>query len=526
MDLLKMLITVMIFLGAALMVYNIYGFIKFARYIRGLKVWNRSDGTVNVPIVLLIFFLIGYVTIGAFGKPDIVMAGVLFGGSIFVYIMYRILSSVTKKILANEEVESKLRVAEESNKAKSRFLASVSHEMRTPMNVILGLDEYALKDPDLKPDTRESLEKIGQSGRHLLSLINNVLTMNDMESGTFDIVKKKFSLKEELEQVNVIVQILCDKKDLKYDFVVHDGAAGWYTGDDMQIKQALIRVLDNAVKYTEAPGTVTLEVDSTDNVDASGTADASGAVDGSGAADATGAVDASGAAGPIKTLTFVVTDTGSGIDADFQSNLFDAFTQQDDSNTSQYGGIGLSLAVTRKALQLMGGTIDIESEAGKGTKVTIRMPLEYMGPVQKEEELDSSEIVLSGRRMLIAEDIPENADILMDLLELEDIESEHAENGQIALDMFSKSDEGYYDAVLMDLRMPIMDGLESARRIRELDRRDAKTVPIIAITANAFESDVKATMEAGMNAHLAKPTDSELLFATLRQQFAKIEKNQ
>ena len=169
----------------------------------------------------------------------------------------------------------------------------------------------------------------------------------------------------------------------------------------------------------------------------------------------------------------------------------------------------------------MGGTINVVSEQGKGSVFTITLPLEYMdqGGEVEEEEAD-----LDGRKVLVVDDILENAEIIMDLLELEGVESEHAENGQIAVDMFEQNPDGYYDAVLMDLRMPVMDGLEASRRIRAMDRPDAKIIPIIAVTANAFDSDVKATMDAGMNAHLAKPADSELLYDTLRKQIAKAEK--
>lgn len=481
----------MVYLGAALMVYNIYCYAQFARFIRNIKRWDKKDKSLNLPIVLLIFFLAGYLLIGLFGNPDIVMAGVLFGGSIFVHIMYRFLNDITVRILQNEELESKLRATEESNRAKSGFLSTVSHEMRTPMNVILGLDELALKDPDIKPETRQSLEKIAQNGKQLLGLINSVLSMNDIDAGNMEIRNEEFSLHEALDQVNTIVRTLCSKKGLTYEFNIHEDADGMYNGDEMQIKQSLLKVLDNAVKFTDSPGTVSLEVGSAAEV------------------------------GTMKTLTFVVTDTGIGIDPEFLPRIFDVFSQQDDSFTREYSGSGLGLAVVKKSVELMGGTVSAVSEVGKGSVFTITIPLEYVA----QEEINEEEYAdLAGRRVLLAEDIMENAEIVMDLLNLEDVETEHAENGQIAVDMFDHAPEGYYDAVLMDLRMPVMDGLEASRRIRAIDRPDAKTIPIIAVTANAFDSDVKATMEAGMNAHLAKPADSDLLYDTLRKQIGKTER--
>ena len=492
---LQILITLMIYLGAALMVYNIYGFIRYARYIKSLKGWDKDDKTLNIPIVLLIFFLIGYVVVGTFGNPDIVMAGILFGGSVFVYIIYRFLSSISEKIVKNEQLESKLKVAEESSRAKTSFLASISHEMRTPMNVILGLDELALKDPDIKPETKESLEKIGQSGRHLLEMINNILEMNDIQSGSYEIKKEEFSLREALDQVNTVVRTLCEKKGLSYDFRVSGDAAGWYRGDPGKLRQSLLKVLDNAVKFTDQPGTVRLEVRAVSE-------------------------DSN-----IKTLKFVISDTGVGIAPEFLPRVFDIFTQEDSTFTKKYGGSGLSLAVTKETVELMGGTITAASEPGKGSTFTITLPLEDVEHEMEEAEAKAEKVELSGRRILVVEDIQENAEIVMDLLELEDVTSEHAENGKVAVDMFSASPEGYYDAVLMDLRMPVMDGLEATRQIRALDHPDARKIPIIALTANAFDSDVKATMDAGMDAHLAKPADSDLLYYTIKQQIAKREKS-
>lgn len=476
------------------MIYNIYGFISYARYIRGLKSWDKDDKSLYLPIVLLIFFLIGYIVVGTFGDPDIMMAGILFGGSIFVYIIYRFIRSITEKIIQNEQLESKLKVAEESGRAKASFLASISHEMRTPMNVILGMDELALKDPEIKPETRDSLEKIGESGRHLLDMINNTLEMNDIQSGTFELKKEEFSLRDALDQVNIVIRTLCDKKDLSYDFRISGDAAGWYRGDQARIKQALLKVLDNAVKFTNSPGTVSLEV---------------------------GAVSDEN---NIKTIKFTVSDTGVGIDPDFLPKVFDVFSQEDSSFTTEHGGSGLSLAVTKETVELMGGAITAESEPGRGSRFTILLPLEDVEHEMEEAEAEVEKVELAGRRILVVEDIQENAEIVMDLLDLEDVESEHAENGQIAVDMFSKAPKGYYDAVLMDLRMPVMDGLEASRQIRALDHPDAKTIPIIALTANAFDSDVKATMDAGMNAHLAKPADSDMLYYTIKQEIARREK--
>ncbi len=476
----------MVFLGAALMVYNIYGFLRFARSIRNQKAFQTNSFILYVPIILLVLFLLGYLVVGFFGSPDLIMAGILFGGSIFVFIMYLLLSGITRRILANEQLEAKLLAAEEADRAKSRFLASISHEMRTPMNVILGLDSAALRSGDLAPDTRDKLEKIGQSGQHLLGLINNILNMNHIGGGAMQIAHDPFSLAESLEQLDAMVQALCDEKGLTYRTVLRDGAFDRYLGDATRLRQVLLSILENAVKYTDAPGTVTLSV------------------------------GADGEENGLRTLRFAVSDTGIGIDRDFLPKIFDVFAQEDGSSTTRFGGTGVSLAVTKNIVELMGGTITVESEKNVGSTFTVTLHL-CPAPADETPAEAPEGGSLEGRHILVVEDLDENAEIVQDLLELEGAESERAENGQAALEMFEQAAPGTYDAILMDLRMPVMDGLEATRRIRALPRADAKTIPIIALTANAFESDVRASMDAGMNAHLAKPTDTDCLYSTLKR---------
>lgn len=486
---LKLLIDSMIFCGAALMVYNIWGFVRFARNIRSEKAFEAKSGILYIPIALLLFFLLGYLFVGFFGNPDIMMAGILFGGSIFVFIMYLLLSNVTRRILEAERLQAKLMASEEANRAKSSFLASVSHEMRTPMNVILGLDSLALRSPDLSPETRAQLEKIGQSGQHLLGLINNILSINQIGSGERELRSEPFSMAEALGQVNTIAQALCEEKGLTYRAELGRGTAERYVGDAMQLKSALLNILDNAVKYTDAPGTVTFTAECLLEDD------------------------------DTHTMRFAVADTGVGIDGAFLPRVFDVFSHEDESATNRFGGSGIGLAVTKRTVELMGGTVTAESEKNAGSVFTVTVPLHIAEEEQSDAPLD--EVSLAGRRVLIVEDMPENAEIVQDLLELEEIETELAENGQIALDRFGASPSGTFDAILMDLRMPVMGGLEAARRIRALPRPDAKTVPIIALTANAFESDVRASMEAGMNVHLAKPTDATILYDTLKRVIAE-----
>ena len=471
----------MVFLGSLLMVYNIYGYITYARDIQRRKGWDRARTVLYVPIMLLVMFLLGYLAVGIIGKPDLIVSGILFGGSIYVFIMYRFLCRVTRRIQENEQMEARLMAAELSNRAKTEFLSSISHEMRTPMNAIIGLDTIALQDEDLKPPTRDRLEKIGVSARHLLELINDVLDINAIESGQLVVKREPFSMRETLALINLLIQARCDEKGLEYRHEASEDIEDTYIGDSLRLKQALLSVLDNAVKFTPAPGTVSFTAEQAP------------------------------ASGGQRKLRFTISDTGVGMDAEFIPRLFDSFAREDASATDRYGGSGLGLFFTKQLVERMGGDIDVTSEKGVGSTFVVTVALgEAEQPAETEEKPD-----LRGRRALIVEDIDLNAEILADLLELEEIESERAENGQVAVELFSGHPVGYYDVILMDLRMPVMDGLAATRAIRALDRPDAGTVPIIALTANAMEEDIRQSLAAGMNAHLSKPADIEHICTTL-----------
>ena len=491
------LINLMVLLGAILMVYNIYGFIRFARYIRSMKTWDSGLNILYVPIFLLVFFLIGYVLIGLFGRPNLIMAGVLFGGSVFVQIMYRLLFRIVRKVIESEQQKSELLAAEESSRAKASFLASISHEMRTPMNVIMGMDELALRNPELSSETRDQLEKIGYSARHLSGLIDNLLDIQQADSSSAETPGKQISLSDALDQINAIYSASCAEKGLEYRFLAAENAVREYAGDAFALERALMNILDNAVKFTDAPGTVRFCVD----------ADLPAEGDG--------------------VVNFVVSDTGVGIDEAFLPKIFDAFAQEDASSTSRFGGSGVGLAAAYRLIDSMGGKIGAESKKGAGSTFTVTIPMITAGKEAHAEESSgdgenvSPEEFLAGRHILIVDDIPDNAEIVADLLEIVGVESDWAQNGKVAVDMVADSGEYEYDAILMDLRMPEMDGLEATRRIRALDRADTKMIPIIALSANSYESDVTNSIQAGMNAHLAKPADSDQLYTTLTEWIRK-----
>ncbi|MDO4890003.1 MAG: response regulator [Coriobacteriaceae bacterium] len=532
----------------------------------------------------------------------------------------------TRESMARSQALSDaLAVAEDANKAKTAFLSNMSHEIRTPMNAIIGLDSIALNDPGLSARTREHLEKIGDSARHLLGLINDILDVSRIESGRMTLNNERFSFSKLLEQVNTIISSQCNDKGLEYGCRILSEVDDHYIGDDMKLRQSLINILGNAVKFTPEGGKVDFTIERIAQYEGH------------------------------STLRFVIADTGIGMDADFIPRIFDTFSQEDSSRTSKYGSTGLGLAITKSIIEMMNGDIEVASQKGVGSTFTVTVTLknsERIGADDGEEQEidpkamsvlivdddpvacehaklvleavgigaqiaqsgaeaiemvrlrearrdpynlilvdwkmpemdgvettrriraivgDQSAIIiltaynwddvleealqagvdsfiakplfasnvidefrqalkrknvfvtheahradLAGRRILLAEDMLINAEIMKELMKMRDVTVEHAENGRIAVDMFAGHPAGYYDAILMDMRMPEMDGLTATTTIRNLEGRpDAKEIPIIALTANAFDEDVQQSLQAGLNAHLSKPVEADTLFDTL-----------
>ena len=395
-----------------------------------------------------------------------------------------------------ESLSIALEEANQANKAKTAFLANMSHEIRTPMNAIIGLDRIALNDPGISGTTRDNLEKIGLSAQHLLGIINDILDMSRIESGRMTVKNEEFSFAKALAQVNTMISGQCRDKGIEYECRVKGAVDDYYIGDDMKLRQVMLNILGNAVKFTPSGGTVTFVVEAVARFNGK------------------------------TTLRLIIRDTGIGMSQEFLPRLFDAFSQEDSSSTNRYGSTGLGMAITRSIIELMNGTISVESEKHKGTTFTVTVTLtdcdrktireeEPALQPRKDEKPLRETADLKGRRILLAEDVTVNAEIMMMVLSMREIQVDHAENGRIAVEMFEEHEEGYYDAVLMDMRMPEMDGLEATRRIRAMNRSDAKTIPIIALTANAFDEDVQHSMQAGLNAHLSKPVEPDILFETL-----------
>ena len=388
--------------------------------------------------------------------------------------------------------------AERANMAKTAFLSNMSHEIRTPMNAIIGLNKIAMEDPTVSEAVREHLMKVDGSAQHLLNIINDILDMSRIESGRIAIKNEEFPFAKEIEQVNSMISSQCKEKGLNYEFRIDGKTDDYYVGDGMRIRQIVINLLGNAVKFTPAGGTVSFVIE--EGLRSDGKAE----------------------------LRFTVSDTGIGMSEEFLPYLFDAFSQEDSSSTNIYGSSGLGMAITKRMVELMGGSIDVESVKGKGSAFTVTLTLGVSdrrdsAADRSAEASEENTAGLGGRRILLAEDVVINAEIIKMVLTQAEINVDHAENGRIATEMFRDHDEWYYDAILMDMRMPEIDGLEATRTIRAMDRADAAKIPIIALTANAFEEDVQRSMEAGLNAHLSKPVEPEILLRTLGDLIGKCQ---
>ena len=298
------------------MVYNIYRYIMFSRHIRSMGGWEQEQRILYMPIVLLVLFLLGYLAVGVFGDVDLVVAPILFGGSVFVLLMILFLQRVVGRVQENERLSAELKASEESNRAKPSFLSPMSHEIRTPMNAIVGLSGMMLKDPELGDDARDKVEKISAAADHLLALVNDVLDMSRIEAGKMTLGNEVFSLEDVLGQVNAIIGNQCSTKGLEYNCSVADGVDKRFVSDSTKLKQVLINILGNAVKFTPAPGHIRFETSQI------------------------------AAFENLRTLRFVIADSGIGMDEDFLPKLFSVFSQEDATNTNSFAGRGIGMAIT------------------------------------------------------------------------------------------------------------------------------------------------------------------------------------
>ena len=385
-------------------------------------------------------------------------------------------------------IEEAYRAAKAANEAKSEFLSNMSHDMRTPMNAIIGFATLLDRDADQPDKVREYGRKISASGQHLLSFINNVLDMSKIESGNHTLNITEFSLRELVEELDVLIQPQIQEKKQTLSVRICDVEGERFQGDRLGLSQILQNLLSNAVKYTREGGHIELTILGLPRVSKG-----------------------------YARLRFQVQDNGIGMRPEFVEHIFDPFTRENNSTVSGIQGTGLGMTITKNLVDLMGGTICVKSAPGAGS--TFRVELELRCPEepteasrQREEHISlSGAQTLEEMRMLVAEDNDINAEILEELLSMEGASCDRTVNGQDAVERFRHTPPAFYDAVLLDIQMPVMNGYEAARAIRALDRSDAATIPIVAMTANAFAEDVQKAMEAGMSAHISKPIDMDVL---------------
>ncbi len=394
-----------------------------------------------------------------------------------------------------KQLEDALSQAKKASKAKSVFLSNMSHDIRTPMNAIVGFTNLAITHIEKREKVEEYLEKIKSSGNHLLSLINDVLDMSHIESGKMHIDEKLCSLPDILDDLYNILQADVKAKQLSLRIESVDITDEEIYCDKLRLDQVLLNLLSNAVKYTLNGGSIYVKVTETPG-SMSGYAD----------------------------YEFVIQDTGIGMSEEFVNKIFEPFKRELDSTTSGIQGTGLGMAITKNIVEMMGGTIDVKSKKGVGSEFTVRFTFrintgeklihtETDGGMSLEKQLAE---VPKGR-ILLAEDVELNQEIAATILNDAGFATEIAGNGRIAVDMLAKSEPGYYQVILMDVQMPVMNGYEATKEIRRMENQDLASIPIIAMTANAFEEDKQEALRSGMNGHIAKPIDIDVLFGVLRQ---------
>ncbi len=395
-----------------------------------------------------------------------------------------VMSDRTQERNMNEQMQEALNAARSANEAKSNFLSNMSHDIRTPMNAIVGFSVLLENEADDPEKVREYTRKITASSHHLLSLINDVLDMSKIESGKTSLNIERFSLKEIIDELGIILAPQARIKNQEFNIHVDGATPEYLMGDRLRLNQILINLLSNAIKYTPENGRIDFMI-----------------------------TEIPHSGDQYVKLRFIVRDNGIGMSREFLERIFTPFSREENSVTNKIQGTGLGMAITKNLVDLMGGIITVKSKPGKGSAFTVELSFTLPDVTESDaDERKSTEFVydaevLKGRLFLIAEDNELNSEILTEMLAAEGVKCDLAVNGAEAVEMFKKSPAGHYDMILMDVQMPVMNGYEATRQIRACGHPDAADIPIAAMTANTFAEDVKDAMEAGMNGHLAKPID-------------------
>ena len=425
-----------------------------------------------------------------------VMIIVLGFATIMVIVLVAVVSTMIhiqqKKVLDlerenNHKLAEALDMAREANRSKSTFLANMSHDIRTPMNAIIGITALIEHDVDNAAKVKEYAKKIEVSSQHLLGLINDVLDMSKIESGKTTLNFVDFSISEILRRIEILFRPQTDAKNqtllITKEHIHHE----WLNGDSVRLMQVFNNLMSNAIKYTQEGGKIQFfaeECQTNSSVYAK--------------------------------FRFIVKDNGIGMSEEFQDKIFDSFTREENSVINKIQGTGLGMAISKNLIQAMGGTIEVKSEKGKGScfEVIVDFKIAENKEVYQPEQIEDEkqdETILNGMCFLCAEDNELNAEILKELLDIEGAKCQICENGEKVVEAFEKSQPGEYDMILMDIQMPVMNGYEATKAIRNSKHPMAKTIPIIAMTANAFSEDIQKSFSAGMNAHVSKPVEMKVL---------------
>ena len=396
----------------------------------------------------------------------------------------RIIQEETMKAL---EVEKNR--ANQANLAKSRFLSSISHDIRTPMNAIIGYTNLAKDYFNDQNKLQDYLEKIKISSDHLLSLINDVLDMSRIESGQMKLKEEPFSLLQIIDELKNIFISTVKEKDLSIKIELIDVVHEYIVCDKMRISQIFINIVSNAIKYTNPKGIITIKVIEEPSNDDT-----------------------------MASFKFSIKDTGIGMTDEFKKNIFEPFAREDRLSLSRIEGTGLGMSITKKIIDLMNGTIKVNSTLGVGSEFIVSLRLKIANDYKTNiENEDNNNLKISGKRILLVDDLAINREIVMTFLEKVGAIVETAENGEIALEMLKMSNHNYYDLVLMDVMMPVMDGYQATKEIRKLEDKKISNIPIIAMTANAFEDDRQNAIDAGMNDYISKPIKVETLYSVIKK---------
>ena len=398
-----------------------------------------------------------------------------------------------KKLKKAKDITTEaLQTAENANKAKTDFLSNMSHDIRTPMNAIIGMTSLIRHDAGNKAKVIEYADKIDISSQHLLGIINDVLDMSKIEAGKTVFKYTDFSILDFITELNTIFHSQIDEKNQTLTIIKENIRHEWVNGDQVHLMQIFSNLVSNAVKYTQEGGKIQFLVEECETKSS-----------------------------VYAKYRFLVSDNGMGMSADFKDTIFDAFTRAENSMTNKIQGTGLGMAITKNLVEAMGGSIDVESELSQGSCFEVLIDLRiaedrFVSSAEQAEKDEPAGNVLKGMRFLCAEDNELNAEILMELLKIEGAECTICENGKRVLEAFEQSAPGDYDMILMDVQMPVMNGYEATKAIRRSSHELAMTIPIIAMTANAFSEDIQHSLAAGMNAHVSKPVEMKVLEKTIR----------